>query len=135
LRAHRRHHAWLKVAHLAEAFNVAVCPHFLMELHVSLTAAVPNGAWVEYIPQLDTITSSRITLKDGHAVPPDAPALGWSGDFARIDKAAVARATVDGLTQETEHAHPILPHHPASPERRRRDRRGPQLVGGTKLLD
>ena len=44
---------WLKVAHLAETFNVAVCPHFLMELHVSLTAAVPNGAWVEYIPQLD----------------------------------------------------------------------------------
>jgi L-alanine-DL-glutamate epimerase-like enolase superfamily enzyme len=41
---------WLKVAHLAETFNVAVCPHFLMELHVSLTAAVPNGAWVEYIP-------------------------------------------------------------------------------------
>ena len=32
---------WLKVAHLAEAFNLAVCPHFLMELHVSLTAAVP----------------------------------------------------------------------------------------------
>ena len=25
---------WLKTAHLAEAFNIAVCPHFLMELHV-----------------------------------------------------------------------------------------------------
>ena len=34
---------WLKVAHLAETFNVEVCPHFLMELHVSLAAAVPNG--------------------------------------------------------------------------------------------
>ena len=44
---------WLKVAHLAEAFNLAVCPHFLMELHVSLCAAVPSAAWVEYIPQLD----------------------------------------------------------------------------------
>jgi len=62
---------WLKVAHLAEAFNTPVCPHFLMELHVSLTAAVPNGAWVEYIPQLDSITTSRIKLEDGHAVPPD----------------------------------------------------------------
>ena len=58
---------WLKVAHLAEAFNVAVCPHFLMELHVSLTAAVPNGAWVEYIPQLDAITTSRIAIEDGYA--------------------------------------------------------------------
>ena len=45
---------WLKVAHLAETFNVPICPHFLMELHVSLCAAVPNAAWVEYIPQLDT---------------------------------------------------------------------------------
>ncbi|MGL6109001.1 MAG: mandelate racemase/muconate lactonizing enzyme family protein, partial [Rubrivivax sp.] len=39
---------WLKVAHLAESFNLAVCPHFLMELHVSLCAAVPSAAWVEY---------------------------------------------------------------------------------------
>ena len=46
---------WLKVAHLAEAFNLAVCPHFLMELHVSLCAAVPSAAWVEYIPQLDAM--------------------------------------------------------------------------------
>ena len=52
---------WLKVAHLAEACNLAVAPHFLMELHVSLTTAVPNGAWVEYIPQLDAIASSRCT--------------------------------------------------------------------------
>jgi len=85
---------WLKVAHVAEAFHVAVCPHFLMELHVSLTAAVPNGAWVEYIPQLDSITTSRITLEDGRAVPPSAPGLGIEWDFARIDAAAVARATI-----------------------------------------
>ena len=48
---------WLKTAHLAEAFNIAVCPHFLMELHVALTAAVPNGRWIEYIPQLDSLTT------------------------------------------------------------------------------
>jgi L-alanine-DL-glutamate epimerase-like enolase superfamily enzyme len=65
-----------------------------MELHVSLTAAVPNGAWVEYIPQLDSITTSRIKLEDGHAVPPDTPGLGIDWDFGRIDAAAVARATI-----------------------------------------
>jgi len=87
---------WLKVAHLAETFNVAVCPHFLMELHVSLTAAVPNGAWVEYIPQLDSITASRMTMQDGYAVPPQAPGLGIEWDFAAIERAAVARAVVAG---------------------------------------
>jgi L-alanine-DL-glutamate epimerase-like enolase superfamily enzyme len=85
---------WLKVAHLAEAFNVAVCPHFLMELHVSLTAAVPNAAWVEYIPQLDDITTSRLVIADGHAVAPTAPGLGIDWDFAAIAARAVGRRSV-----------------------------------------
>jgi len=85
---------WLKVAHLAETFNVPVCPHFLMELHVSLTAAVPNGAWVEYIPQLDAITTSRLAMTDGRAIPPSTPGLGIDWDHAAIDRLAVARAVV-----------------------------------------
>jgi L-alanine-DL-glutamate epimerase-like enolase superfamily enzyme len=85
---------WLKVAHLAETFNVAVCPHFLMELHVSLTAAAPNAAWVEYIPQLDDITTSRLAIADGHAVAPSTPGLGIEWDSAAIDARAVARARV-----------------------------------------
>jgi L-alanine-DL-glutamate epimerase-like enolase superfamily enzyme len=79
---------WIKVAHLAEAFDVPVCPHFLMELHVSLCAAVPNAAWVEYIPQLDDITTSRIQVKDGFAYPPEAPGLGIAWDWSVIKKRA-----------------------------------------------
>jgi L-alanine-DL-glutamate epimerase-like enolase superfamily enzyme len=75
---------WLKVAHLAEAFNVPVCPHFLMELHVSLCAAVPNATWVEYIPQLEDITTSRMRIEDGYAYPPDAIGLGIAWDWAAI---------------------------------------------------
>ncbi len=85
---------WLKVAHLAETFNVAVCPHFLMELHVSLTAAVPNGAWVEYIPQLDAITTSRMAMADGFALAPETPGLGIEWDFAAIDRACTSRTTL-----------------------------------------
>lgn len=75
---------WIKVAHLAEGFDVPVCPHFLMELHVSLCAAVPNAAWVEYIPQLDDITSSRIRVEGGYAYPPDTPGLGIDWDWQAI---------------------------------------------------
>ena len=85
---------WLKVAHLAEAFNAPVCPHFLMEIHVSLAAAVPNGAWVEYIPQLDDVTTSRMAIEEGHAVPPDTPGLGIAWDFAALSRYTVARHTV-----------------------------------------
>jgi L-alanine-DL-glutamate epimerase-like enolase superfamily enzyme len=80
---------WLKVAHMAECFNIAVCPHFLMELHVALCAAVPNARWVEYIPQLDTITHTGMTITDGRAVPSTAPGLGIDWDFGAINAQVV----------------------------------------------
>ncbi len=75
---------WLKVAHLAEAFNLAICPHFLMELHVSLCAAVPASAWVEYIPQLDSVAGSRLRIEDGFAVAPNTAGLGIEWDWGII---------------------------------------------------
>jgi L-alanine-DL-glutamate epimerase-like enolase superfamily enzyme len=75
---------WMKVAHLAECLNVAVCPHFLMELHVSLSCAVPNAPWVEYIPQLDDIATNRLQIEAGCALPPEKPGLGIDWDWDRI---------------------------------------------------
>ena len=85
---------WVKVAHLAESFDVPVCPHFLMELHVSLCAAVPNAAWVEYIPQLDDITTSRIRVEGGYAFAPDTSGLGIEWDWPVIGKRQTADLTV-----------------------------------------
>ncbi len=82
---------WLKVAHLAEAHNVAVCPHFLMELHISLVTAVPNGWMLEYIPQLDDITSSRLDLRSGRGHAPMTPGLGIDWDWD-----AIAARVVEG---------------------------------------
>ncbi len=75
---------WLKTAHMAEGFGVPVCPHFLMELHASLVCAVPNAPMVEYIPQLDAITTSRLDIRNGHAHPPDTPGLGIDWDWPAI---------------------------------------------------
>src|SRR5262245_36154402 len=82
---------WLKVAHLAEASNLAVCPHFLMELHVSLTAAAPAAAWLEYIPQLDAVATSRLDIADGMAVAPDTPGLGIMWRHDELDRRVRAR--------------------------------------------
>jgi L-alanine-DL-glutamate epimerase-like enolase superfamily enzyme len=89
---------WLKIAHLAEAFNVPICPHFLMELHVSLTCAVPNAPMLEYIPQLDEITTSRLDIRDGYAHAPTAAGLGIAWDWDAINARAVAglSATIGG---------------------------------------
>ena len=75
---------WLKVAHAAEAFDIPVCPHFLMELHASLVCAVPNGKYVEYIPQLDDLTTSRLAIEDGMAVAPSTPGLGVEWDWEAL---------------------------------------------------
>lgn len=75
---------WLKVAHLAEAYNVPVCPHYLMELHVSLVCAIPNAPWLEYIPQLDELTVSGMRMDNGQAYPSQQAGLGIDWDWDRI---------------------------------------------------
>jgi L-alanine-DL-glutamate epimerase-like enolase superfamily enzyme len=78
---------WLKTAHLAETFNVKVAPHFLMELHVSLAAAIPNALYVEHIPQLRSLMTREMDIVDGHAIAPSEPGLGipWDRDaLARL---------------------------------------------------
>jgi len=85
---------WLKVAHMAECYNITVAPHFLMELHVSLCAAVPNARWVEYIPQLDSITTEEMKIENGHAVPSDEPGIGIAWDFDAIEHMAVGSGSV-----------------------------------------
>ncbi|MFF4753808.1 mandelate racemase/muconate lactonizing enzyme family protein [Streptomyces sp. NPDC002514] len=81
---------WLKVAHTAESHNAVVCPHFLMELHVSLAAAVPNGMFVEYIPQLRAVTRTELTVRDGLAVAPDEPGIGIDWDLDAVENRRVA---------------------------------------------
>jgi L-alanine-DL-glutamate epimerase-like enolase superfamily enzyme len=80
---------WLKVAHLAECHNVAIAPHFLMELHVGLVCAVPNSLWLEYIPQLDAIARSRVQIDGGMAFPSTASGLGIEWDWPAIEALTV----------------------------------------------
>lgn len=75
---------WLKIAHLAETFNVKIAPHFLMELHVSLAAAVPNALYLEYIPQLRAITHGEMGVVDGQAIAPSSPGIGIDWDREAI---------------------------------------------------
>lgn len=81
---------WLKTAHLAETFNVKVAPHFLMELHVSLAAGVPNSLYVEHIPQLRAITRSDLRIEGGLIRPPSAPGIGIDWNRDAIDPLRVA---------------------------------------------
>lgn len=81
---------WLKIAHLAEAFNVKVAPHFLMELHLPLVCAVPNGLYLEHIPQLRAVTTDHLTISGGRARPSESPGLGIAWDHEALRALTVA---------------------------------------------
>jgi L-alanine-DL-glutamate epimerase-like enolase superfamily enzyme len=83
---------WLKVAHLAESFNVPVAPHFLMEIHANLAAAVPNGRWVEWIPQLASVTCSTIEQSEGWMIPSEQPGIGIDWDSIALKRHEVTDA-------------------------------------------
>jgi L-alanine-DL-glutamate epimerase-like enolase superfamily enzyme len=83
---------WLKVAHMAEAFNVPICPHFLMEIHLPLCCAVPNSRWLEFIPQLDLVTHMGMTFKDGKGIPSSEPGLGIDWDWDALSRQVAYRA-------------------------------------------
>jgi L-alanine-DL-glutamate epimerase-like enolase superfamily enzyme len=65
-----------------------------MELHVSLTAAVPNAAWVEYIPQLDAVATSRVKIEGGFTVAPELPGLGIEWRLDEVEKRVTNRRNI-----------------------------------------
>ena len=67
---------WMKIAAMAEAFQMPVAPHFLMEIQLHLAAAIPNGLFVEYIPQLAPYLEQEFALDDGYLVAPARPGHG-----------------------------------------------------------
>ena len=83
---------WLKIAHLAEAHSVAICPHFLMELHVSLVCAVQNAEWLEYIPQLNTLAPDGMRIEHGRAHPSNEPGIGIGWDWQAVTRQAALPA-------------------------------------------
>ncbi|MCI0527278.1 MAG: mandelate racemase/muconate lactonizing enzyme family protein [Nitrospira sp.] len=72
---------WMKIVALAEAWNLPVAPHFLMEIHFHLAAAIPHAMFVEYIPQLDPILEEPFKIKRGVFELPQVP-----GHGIRFDK-------------------------------------------------
>src|SRR5207248_2009998 len=67
---------WLKVAGMAEAFNLPVVSHLIPEVHVHLIGAVPNGLTVEYMPWLVPLFKEVPVQQNGELSVPSAPGLG-----------------------------------------------------------
>jgi L-alanine-DL-glutamate epimerase-like enolase superfamily enzyme len=77
---------WMKVAGMAEAFNLPVVSHLVPEIHVHLVAAIPNGLTVEYMPWSLRLFEETPALVRGQLVVPRKPGLGLSFDQAVLKR-------------------------------------------------
>lgn len=67
---------WMKVAGMAEAFNVPVVSHLLPEIHVHLVAAAPSATLVEYMPWTWRLFEDPPIPVNGEMTVPTGPGLG-----------------------------------------------------------
>ena len=76
---------WMKVAAMAEAFNLPVVSHLFPEIHVHLVSAIPNGLTVEYMPWSFRLFEEVPVPTNGELLVPTKPGLGL--EFSRdIDR-------------------------------------------------
>ena len=77
----------MKVAHLAEAFNLPVTSHGAHDVSVHLLAACPNRSFLEVHGfGLDRYIAEPLVLNDGNAIAPDRPGHGVAFDWTALGK-------------------------------------------------
>ena len=81
---------FMKVAALAQAYDLDIAPHGSQDIHVHLVAAIANGLILEYYPlEFDPMWGQtyRTTLRlndDGTVSPPDAPGIGVDPNYEAL---------------------------------------------------
>ena len=77
---------FMKIAHLAEAFNLPVTSHGAHDVTVHLLAAVPNGAYLEaHGFGLDRYIADPLRIENGLAIAPSVPGHGIRFDWKGLD--------------------------------------------------
>ncbi len=71
---------WMKIAGMAEAFNLPVVNHLYPEISVHLVAAIPHGLTVEYMPWSSRMFEEVPLPVNGELAVPDRPGLGLKFD-------------------------------------------------------
>jgi len=82
---------FMKVAALAQAYDVDIAPHGSQDIHVHLVAAIANGLILEFYrdsvdPMWGKIYHNTLTLnEDGTVSPPDVPGIGVDPNYAVLE--------------------------------------------------
>ncbi len=78
---------FMKVAHLAEAYNLPLTSHGVHDLTVHLLAAAPNRSYLEVHGfGLDRYIAEPLVIRDGRAIAPERAGHGVAFDWAALAK-------------------------------------------------
>jgi L-alanine-DL-glutamate epimerase-like enolase superfamily enzyme len=78
---------FMKVAHLAEAYNLPLTSHGVHDLTVHLLAAAPNRSYLEVHGfGLDRYIAEPLVIRDGNAIAPERPGHGVAFDWDLLQK-------------------------------------------------
>ena len=82
----------MKIAALAEAHGLDICPHGDQQAHLNLLAAIPNARMLEFYPPKVTSVEEDVYLyppefnAHGTVTVPEVPGLGCDPDEAALAK-------------------------------------------------
>src|SRR4030042_1411665 len=77
---------FLKVAHMAEAYDIPVTPHIFPEESMHLVGALPNCTYVENMPWFSPLYQEKIQFQKGLIVLPQRPGFGFTFDPTIIER-------------------------------------------------
>ena len=82
---------FMKIAHLAQAYNLPVTSHGAHDLTVHLLAAVPNRSYLEaHGFGLDRYIAEPLAIADGYALAPQRPGHGIEFDWSALEALRIA---------------------------------------------
>ena len=86
---------WRRIAAIASAYGIPVCPHAWENIHIHLAASVPNAPFVEFFPDkgitiLQCLLDSELSVSDGTAALPSQAGLGFNFREETLSKFATS---------------------------------------------
>ncbi|HEV8634364.1 MAG TPA: mandelate racemase/muconate lactonizing enzyme family protein [Chloroflexota bacterium] len=95
---------FMKVAALAQAYDLDIAPHGSQDIHVHLVAAISNGLILEYYrdsvdPMHGEVYHHTLRLnEDGTVSPPDVPGIGADPNYEALEPYRVRKGEAGGDT-------------------------------------
>jgi L-alanine-DL-glutamate epimerase-like enolase superfamily enzyme len=93
---------FMKIAALAQAHGLDICPHGDQQAHLALMAAIPNGLMIEYYPREFDPMHGRVYLhtpmlrSDGCVEVPSVPGIGADPNEAELAPLRTSSTVIDG---------------------------------------